>query len=149
MELYNLLDKYKKTIIDTAVNNLECVKNSRYHEEGTERLRQRLETLYFVVMDCIKNRQLLHIYQYSERIANERFKAGYDLQDVQTAFNILEELIWKKIIEKLAADQLAEALGLVSTVLSRGKESLARTYVNLASSQKVTSLNLDALFEGI
>jgi hypothetical protein len=44
---------------------------------------------------------------------------------------------------------LPECLGLISTVLGTGKESLALAYVSLASKQKVKSLNLTQLFKGI
>jgi len=43
---------------------------------------------------------------------------------------------------------LAEALGLISTILGTGKESLALAYVGLASKQKTKSLNLTQLFKG-
>jgi hypothetical protein len=39
-------------------------------------------------------------------------------------------------------------VGLLSTVLGAGKDSLAREYVSLASRQHVTSLDLSTLFEG-
>jgi hypothetical protein len=42
---------------------------------------------------------------------------------------------------------LAEAAGLLTTVLGAGKDALARTYVSLASEQHVPSLDLGALFQ--
>ena len=45
-------------------------------------------------------------------------------------------------------DELARALGLVSTVLGAAKDSLARAYVSLASQTKAPSLDLSALFKG-
>ena len=44
--------------------------------------------------------------------------------------------------------ELARALGLVSTVLGAAKDSLARAYVSLASQTKAPSLDLSALFKG-
>ena len=83
-----------------------------------------------------------------ENIAKERFSAGYDLYEVQSAINELEEAIWKRIFKDIKPENLAEALGLVSTVLGAGKDTLARTYVSLATKSKVSSLNLQALFKG-
>ncbi len=45
-------------------------------------------------------------------------------------------------------DELAEALGLVGTVLGAAKDALARAYVSLAGKSKAPSLDLSALFEG-
>jgi len=46
-------------------------------------------------------------------------------------------------------DELAEAVGLLSTILGFGKDALARTYVSLASHRRVPSLDLSALFSGV
>jgi hypothetical protein len=45
-------------------------------------------------------------------------------------------------------DRLGQALGLVGTVLGAGKDSLARTYVTLATQTRAPSLDLRALFAG-
>jgi hypothetical protein len=83
---------------------------------------------------------------YAEKIAKERFDAGFDLHEVHTAFNVLEETIWKKVVENVEPSGLGKALGLISTVLGAGKESLALTYVSLASKSKTKTLNLSELF---
>ncbi len=67
---------------------------------------------------------------------------------MQTAFNVLEETIWRVVIARLPADELLESAGLIGTVLGAGKDSLARTWVALATSTHVPSLDLTALFEG-
>ena len=67
---------------------------------------------------------------------------------MQTAFNVLEETIWAKVIEAVAPGDLAEALGLVGTVLGAGRDALACTYVSLATHQHVPSLDMSALFRG-
>ena len=81
-------------------------------------------------------------------IATERFHAGYDLAEIQTAFNALEEATWMRVLQRLDASELAEALGLISTVLGAGKDALARAYVSLAADTNVESLDLRALFAG-
>ena len=85
---------------------------------------------------------------HAETIARERFEAGFDLSEVQTAFNVLEEAIWVRVLKNLPPNELAEALGLISTVLGGGKDALARSYVTLASKTKSPSLNLQSLFAG-
>jgi hypothetical protein len=85
---------------------------------------------------------------HAEAIARERFDSGFDLSEVQTSFNVLEETIWKRILKSLPASDYAEALGLVSTVLGAGKDTVARTYVTMASKTKTRTLNLQSLFSG-
>jgi hypothetical protein len=76
------------------------------------------------------------------------FESGFDLWEVQTAFNVLEETIWRCILNEMQPEEYAEALGLVSTVLGTGKDTLARTYVTLASKTKTPFFNVQHLFNG-
>ena len=86
--------------------------------------------------------------RYAENLAQERFSAGFDLYEVQRAFNVLEEAVWKQIIIDCPPTQLSEALGKISTVHGAGKDALARKYVFLSSKSKPASLNLKVLFKG-
>jgi hypothetical protein len=63
--------------------------------------------------------------------ARQRFDAGYELAEVQTAFNALEQAIWTRMFARLEAEQLVEALGSSTTILGAGKDALAREYVSL------------------
>ena len=82
----------------------------------------------------------------ASRIATERFEEGFDIGEVQAAFNALEQSIWRRVVAETPPEDLAEATGLVGTVLGYGKDVLARTYVSLASQRHVRSLDLSALF---
>jgi hypothetical protein len=84
--------------------------------------------------------------EYSAQIAKERFDAGFDLHEVHTAFNALEEEIWNRVTKNISAENLGEALGLISTVLGAVKEELALSYVTLASKTRTQPLNLSELF---
>jgi hypothetical protein len=107
-----------------------------------------IKALYVLTVRGVKERNLGPMVAHVENIARERFASGYDLWEVQTAFNLLEEAIWKRILKELTADEYAQALGLVSTVLGIGKDTLARRYVTLATKVKAPSLNMQSLFSG-
>lgn len=109
---------------------------------------QRLRDLYILTMRAVGDRKLGPIVAHAETIAQERYAQGFDLWEGQTAFNVLEEAIWNRIIKELPPTSYAEALGLVSTVLGAGKDSLARASVSLASKTKAPTLNLRSMFSG-
>jgi len=69
------------------------------------------------------------VITYAGKLADKRFEAGYDLGEVQTAFNALEEASWQRALADLDPSELADALGLVGTLLGAGKDALARRYV--------------------
>jgi hypothetical protein len=99
-------------------------------------------------VDAIKDRDLAEMSVFAEQVARRRFDQGFDIAEVQAAFNALEEAMWRHLVDAVEPEELAEAVGLLSTVLGYGKDTLARTYVSLASSRHVPSLDLSALFAG-
>ena len=96
----------------------------------------------------MKERNLGPMIAHADTVARERFASGFDLWEVQTAFNVLEETIWQRILAEMPAGEFARALGLVSTILGAGKDALARRYVALATKTRAPSLNLQSLFSG-
>ena len=110
--------------------------------------RQRLGDLHDLVVAAIRDRDLTGVVSYAHEVAVERFNAGFDISEVQTAFNSLEEAMWRRLVADEPHAELAQAIGLLSTVLGAGKDSLARTYVSLAGHRHVSSLDLTALFRG-
>jgi hypothetical protein len=135
-------------IIDQAAAALDRSHLLHYERAGADEDRRRLQGLFDAVARSIKDRRLDAITQYVEVTARDRFLAGFDISEVQTAFNVLEEAMWRKVVADTPPEEMAYAIGLLTTVLGAGKDALARTYVALATNQHVPSLDLGALFEG-
>jgi hypothetical protein len=148
MNLQELLHAQETSIIDEAAVALDRSRLKHYKAAGDAWNRERLSDLFHLTRDCVTSRNLTPLLDHMEAIAQERFNAGFDIHEVQTAVNVLEESIWRHVSQNLAADSLAEAFGLVGTALGAGKDALARAYVSLASQNKAPSLNLSALFAG-
>ncbi|HET7045226.1 MAG TPA: hypothetical protein VFI37_10290 [Gaiellaceae bacterium] len=119
-----------------------------YDSGGREQTRRRLETLYDELLAGVADRELGGVVAYAKRVAWQRFAAGYDLSEVQTAMNMLEEAVWKRVVARQEPAGWAETLGLVSTVLGAAKDAVAREYVSLATHAHAPSLDLGALFAG-
>jgi hypothetical protein len=148
MNLHEFLHDRTTEVLTEATEAVSRAHLRHYEKAGTEHIHQRLRALYVLTVRAVKERNLGPMIAHADGIARERFNAGYDLWEVQTAFNVLEEIIWGKILKQFPPEELAEALGLVSTVLGTGKDMLARRYVSLASKMKAPSLNLQSLFTG-
>ncbi|MGD9899924.1 MAG: hypothetical protein AB7T22_12435 [Calditrichaceae bacterium] len=148
MDLNTVLKSEKRIILESAINMMNRVRLTHYEKSPAETTSVRIETLYEVMNECVLSKQIIPMLSYTEKIANERHAEGFDLYEVHSAFNILEETIWKEIVKQVPPDELAVALGTVSTVLGAGKEHFAQTYVSLAANKKAPSLNLRALFDG-
>ena len=148
MNLQAFLREGRQEILAEAVDSVRRARLEHYEQAGPERIRQRLDDLLGLVIGAVGERNLAPIVAHANAVATERFEAGVDLAEIQTAFNVLEEVIWWRILKRLPAAEQAEALGLVGTVLGTGKDILARKYVSMATRTRTPSLNLQALFSG-
>jgi hypothetical protein len=148
MDLYQFLHERTNDIMTEAEQAIRRSHLKHYEKEGADAVHQKLKALYVLLARAVKERNLGPMIAHADSIARERFGSGFDLWEVQTAFNVLEEVVWNRILKELPPAEFAEALGLVSTVLGTGKDTLARKYVTLASKTKTPTLNLKSLFTG-
>jgi hypothetical protein len=145
----DLLSQGRTEVLDEAFAGLERCHVAHYELSGEDFTRERLAELFDIVTAALGDRELAPVSTYAERVAEQRFVAGFGISEVQTAFNVVEEAMWRHVVAGLPADELAEAVGLLGTILGFGKDALARTYVTLASHRRVPSLDLSALFSGV
>lgn len=149
MNLLQLLEAQRDEILDEASEALSRAHLRHYEASGTDENRSRVARLLELTLESVRTRDLVPMLDHARAVARERFRDGFDLQEVQTAFNVLEEVIWRRITGHLDPPGYPEAFGLASTVLGAGKQALAVEYVSLASQQGgVRSLDLSALFKG-
>jgi hypothetical protein len=148
MNLETILNASESEILDEALATLQAMHVTHYESAGDMFTRQRLDDLYRLVVTAIHDRDVSAVTAYAEAIAEERFHAGFDITEVQTAFNTLETATWRRVVAGEPAVDLAESIGLLSTVFGVAKDALARTYVSLATRHHVTSLDLSAMFDG-
>ena len=59
---------------------------------------------------------------------------------MQTAFNCVEKVLWKKVYNELSADHFAKAISLISTIMGSAKDTLARNYYSLLTKTRIPSL---------
>jgi len=148
MELVERLGAAQDTVLQNASETLGRTHLPHYRASGPTETHRRLEDLFVLVIQCLAERTLVPMSRYAEAVAEERFDAGFDIAEVQTAFNVLEEAIWRSVMADLPPEDLVAAAGLIGTVLGAGKDELARKWVSLATCQHVATLDLSALFQG-
>ena len=127
MDVARMLRDAEETILEEACSTLGRSHVTHYEAAGDAFTRQGLRDLFRLVTDAIKDRDLAEMSVYAEQVARRRFDQGFDLAEVQAAFNALEEAMWRQIVESSPPADLAEATGLMNTVLGFGKDVLART----------------------
>ena len=135
-DLLGVLDRARDHVIDDAVQALTDRGLQHYEEVGGQVVRQRFAALYGLFLDCLGQHTLDPIRRHGETIAQERFAEGFDIAEVLTAVNLLDEAIWRVVVTHLPQEGLAEARVVVNAALGAGKDTLARTWVSMASEQQ-------------
>ena len=137
MDIESLLAGQRSEVIDEAFGSLKRSHEVHYEQSGEEFTRQALSDLFDLVITALRDRQLGPVSTYCEDVAERRFAAGFGITEVQRAFNTLEVAMWRELVAGVPPQDLAEAVGLLSTILGFGKDALARRYVSLASQRHV------------
>lgn len=148
MDVAALLVTQEAEVLDEAYAALERSHVTHYEAAGESFTRKGLADLFRLVVASISDRDLAEMSVYAEKVAEQRFGQGFDISEVQMAFNALEEAMWRRLLTSHLTGDLVDGLAALSTVLGAGKDALARTYVSLATRRHVPSLDLSALFRG-
>jgi hypothetical protein len=149
MAVEGVLSSAAKEIVDEAYGELHPSVHPHYHALGEATTRGYLTDLFNLVLNSVRAREAVHLVQHAETIAEERFLAGFDLAEVQAAFNALEQAMWRRIAAaETDSKELLASVGMLSSVLGAAKDAVARVYVNMASHRHAPHLNVDALYGG-
>jgi hypothetical protein len=144
-----ILTQAHDEVLQEAYAALQHTSPTHYERRGETFTRARLGELFDLVLQTIASRELAPLSTRVESIATERFGGGFDISEVQAAFNALELAMWRRIVAATPPEELAESVGLLTTVMGFAKDTLARRYISLASDRHVQSLDLSALFRGV
>lgn len=123
------------------MTELHHARLKHYIADGEDVTRERVGRFIERALDCFDQRRAEPMIEHAEMIAQKRFDSGYDLAEVQTAINVIEEALWKRILSSVEPEELAHALGMVNSIFGMSKDVLARTYVSLATQPDSSDLD--------
>ncbi len=149
MELTEALETNAERLVADAVELLEHRLVPPFKHVEPEVLTERLGRSMQTLITALRDRSPLPVIEHGKRVAHARFHAGYQLEEIQTAFNALEETIWQFLVDEVESEDLAEGLVMVAHVIGAIKDQLGRTYVELASHHRAPSINTSRLFAGL
>jgi methylmalonyl-CoA decarboxylase len=124
-----VLASAEERVVDEAVAAFA----HRDHAPSSDRRRRDVRQLFRLVLRCVRAGRAEPIIRPSEQIAAHCFVAGIDLTELQVTFNVLAEVLWRRLAGALADEQLVQVLGLLNAIVGAGKDAMARTYLALAA----------------
>ena len=144
MDLAELLQRWADDLVSDALAELRQARLKHYEANSESVLHDRVATFFERATECVRNCRADPIVDYTAQIARERYNCGYDLYEVQTAINVLEEALWRRILNSLEPGDLAHALGLVNAIFGIAKDVLAQTYVSLVEQQQPARVRVES-----
>jgi methylmalonyl-CoA decarboxylase len=138
MQISAILVQTGDRVIGDTVAALEQRDQARRGVPSPAERRRDVEYLLELVRQCLHQGRSDPIITPSQQLAADCFGAGIDLADVQAAFVVLQDVLWRHLSGALPGDQQLETLRLVDAILGTGKDALAQTYVALAKGGSAT-----------
>ena len=148
MDPSSFLAERAEPVIEAALAALAKRHLAHYERLGRDASARRLRDLVDHVIEGARTRNLGPVLSYAEQVGNERYDSGFEFVEVRSAFNLVEEAIWRAILDGYPVAEQGVALGVVATILGAAKDKLATTYLSRATETHVASLDLAALFRG-
>lgn len=147
MSLTELLSENADDLVNGVVAELHQARLEHYEAEGLRTLHERIRTLFDSTLQCLDSCRADAIVDWADRVGRERYTAGYDLLELQTAINAVEEALWRRVLSNTGPEDLAHALGLINAILGMAKDTLARTYVSLATKNELPPVDFKELLQ--
>lgn len=148
MALIEALQGKAQDLVDEAVDLLGHRLHPPYRAVDPEVLRRRLGQTMDTLITALKERTPLPVLVYARRVARSCFNAGFQLEEIQTHFNALEETIWRFLVANESTDHLHEDLARVASIIGAIKDELGRSYVDLAAHHRAPAINTRSLYAG-
>ncbi len=138
-EISAILAQAADRVINDAIAALDERDRAQRHAPSPAERRHDVERLFGLVGQCLREGRADPIVKPSQQIAADRFVAGIDLLDVQAAFVVMEDVLWRHLSAELTSAQQLQTVRLLNTILGTGRDALARTYVALTAAAAGTS----------
>lgn len=129
MTFLELLKTNPDKILFDATEFLSRSNLEHYNKFDQESLRAKLAKLFYATRECVEKNSYAPIQKFMAKVAPDRFESGFELYEVQTAINILEECYWKNIVDRVNPEEKMQALLKTHEILCTAKNTLAKSYV--------------------
>jgi hypothetical protein len=147
-EVAAFIRAHRDSLLVEAAAKLESAPPVHYRRAGAEAIEARLSALLDIVISGCTTRQLDKAISYATQLARTRQGDGFELAEVQSAVNALEEAVWRSISAEMSATHQAEALALAATVFGAIKDRIGTEFVAGATTGRRPPVDVGKLFDG-
>ena len=110
MKPEEILSQARDEVLEEVFAALQHTSPTHCEHEGETLTRARLGEPFDLVVATIASRELAPLSTRVEAIATGRFSSGFDISEVQSAFNALELAPWRRLVAATPPEDLAESI---------------------------------------
>ena len=135
--LIGAIEENKYEVIVRVCNRLQKFSYSHYETISYERHQEREELFLNVILRQLRDEHSDSLTSYLEHLAEQRSNEGYSLQEVEEAFDIVEDTLWQVLAEYWPLEQsLIEGLTIIRKLFQEIKNSLGQLFLQEVLSAK-------------
>ena len=151
--LSSLLSARKDALAAGLEASLLAQEAPHYRESPPDERRSRVERLVAAFLEAVRAGGAAPFVAHVREVAGERAAEGYELREIQHALSALEAQAWPLVAEAGGETSVVvRRLALVTGVVGRGKDELARVFLEHKETAEARAAHLaerlDRLFKG-
>ena len=127
-KLEEILTENEQGIIEKAAVNLGNYRLKNYEMAKLSEIEWWMGALFSALRESIKQKSMDPFLRYSENLGKLRAEKGFDLKEVQIAYNLLEEHTWEVVLERGDPKTRVQDLTQISEIVAAGKDKLTKWY---------------------
>ncbi|OGR04704.1 MAG: hypothetical protein A2284_17250 [Deltaproteobacteria bacterium RIFOXYA12_FULL_61_11] len=137
--------QHREEVVATVLHRLgPTARTGKDHSPELDRAR--FAALLELVLGCLEHRSAEDLERHIARVVRRRFGERVAVVELLTALAVLEESLWKLVIEWSEPREHAEILGLLSVVFGLARNRLAEVWIALAEGREAPDRDFDALY---
>lgn len=141
-QLIHIIEERRDELVVRVCNRLQKFSYSHYETICFEQHHEREELFLFVIVQHLQHEHSDALARYLKDLVEQRTGEGYNLQEVEEAFDIVEDALWQVLPKYWPLEySLIEGLSIVRKLFQEIKNSLGQLFLqDVLSAQKFDNI---------
>ncbi len=129
--LIKLIEEHKEELLMRTCNKLQRFSQSHYESIAYEKHLEREELFLNVLLHTLQDETSDSLPEYVRQLVGERANEGYQLKEIEEAFDIVEDTLWEVLPKYCPLEEsLIDVLAIVRKLIRQAKNSLGQLFLD-------------------
>ena len=141
-QLIRTIEEHREELVVRVCNRLQKFSSSHYETICFEQHQEREEHFLLVILQHLHDEDSDIMTRYLQELVEQRTSEGYNLQEVEEAFDIVEDGLWQVLSKYWPLEKsLIEGLAILRKLFQEIKNSLGQLFLeDVISAQKFDNI---------